>query len=168
MIRKLALTAAALVLISNTACADQGADHGDHDHGHDHSHDGVVFTAEDAWVRIPAPGRDVTAAYVSLSYHDGEAVLIGAQSSEAEAIELHTMAMEGDRMRMRRVESFTVPEGDTLELAPGGDHLMIFGLAPDALADGELVVTLEFESGETMDLSLEALQMAPEMSQHQH
>ncbi|NOY64557.1 MAG: copper chaperone PCu(A)C [Nitrospirae bacterium] len=45
--------------------------------------------------------------------------------------------------RMQLVKDFEVPAGETLELKPGGRHLMLFGL-PENLK-GEITIILHFE-----------------------
>ena len=60
----------------------------------------------------------------------------GASTDVSASVELHTMAMEGDVMQMRKVDNFKVEPGASLELKPGGDHIMLMGLkAP--LAEGQ-------------------------------
>ena len=54
--------------------------------------------------------------------------LVGFQSDLGERAELHTMAMEGDIMRMRQVQGYNIPADENHILKPGGDHIMIIGL----------------------------------------
>lgn len=122
---------------------------------------GDAFTLETGWVRNAVGGRDMTAGYVTLGNSGPAARLVGAQSPEAERIELHTMAMDGDVMRMRQVEGFDIPAGATLTLRSGGDHLMIFGLSSEASADGELELVLTFEDGRTFETALPFADSAP-------
>jgi hypothetical protein len=71
------------------------------------------------------------------------------------------MAMEGDVMRMRQVEAMDVPADGALSLVSGGDHLMIFGMSPDAATDGVLDVVLQFEGGRSVDAQLPFADAAP-------
>lgn len=120
------------------------------------------LTVAGGWVRNPVGGRAVTAGYFTLPGNGAPARLVAAQSREAERIELHTMAMDGDVMRMRQVEGMNVPANGALSLQAGGDHLMIFGLAPDAAEDGVLDVVLELEDGRTVDAQLPFADSAPD------
>ena len=52
--------------------------------------------------------------------------------------ELHEMAMDGQTMRMRRVESIALPAGKMVNLASGGYHVMLFDLKRQ-LKEGESV-----------------------------
>lgn len=71
--------------------------------------------------------------------------LLGASSSIARSVEIHTMSMEGGVMRMRPLpQGVPVPAGGSADLGPGGTHLMLLGLNK-ALAAGDAVpLTLEF------------------------
>lgn len=112
-------------------------------------------SVDGGWVRIPPGGRDVTAGFITVNANYNTR-LVGMTTTEAERIEMHTMAMEGDVMRMREVEGYDIRAGETFRLSSGGDHLMIFGLADGALDDGQLSVTLEFEDGARVDAVLPA------------
>lgn len=123
---------------------------------------GEAFTVIDGWVRNPAGGRAVTAGYFTLKGGEDAARLVGVDSAEADRIELHTMELDGDIMRMRQVDAMDVLPNGALTLQSGGDHLMIFGLAPDAAEDGVLDVVLEFEDGRRVEAQLPFADSAPE------
>lgn len=114
------------------------------------------------WVRTPAAGRDVTAGYVSLRAGAEDDQLVGASSPIATRVELHTMEDDGEVMRMRQVEAIDLPAGEVVSLAPGGDHLMLFGVDTSAL-DGEVEVTLEFASGAMSTVRLPLSFTAPDI-----
>lgn len=82
--------------------------------------------------------------------------LIGARSDAAERVELHTH-IEDDSGVMRMIEvieGFLIPaEGEHL-LARGGDHLMFLGLTRAFNHGDEIMVTLSFEEGEDMDITI--------------
>jgi copper(I)-binding protein len=64
--------------------------------------------------------------------------LVGVKTPVAGHVELHQMAMEGQTMRMRAVESIDLPAGQTVNLASGGYHVMLFDLQRQ-LKEGEQV-----------------------------
>jgi hypothetical protein len=53
--------------------------------------------------------------------------LIAAGSPAFASAEFHRSAMEGGVMTMKPVEAIDLPAGETVELAPGGYHIMLFG-----------------------------------------
>ncbi|MGY6661228.1 MAG: copper chaperone PCu(A)C [Glycocaulis sp.] len=123
--------------------------------------DAVAPELLSGWVRTPPGGRDVTAGYVTLRAGAEDDQLVGASSPIASRVELHTMEDDGEVMRMRQVEAIDLPAGEMVALAPGGDHLMIFGVDTASL-DGEVEVTLEFASGASSTVRLPLSAIAPE------
>lgn len=87
-----------------------------------------------------------TAAYVTISNNGPEPDwLIGVSAPDFEAAELHEVRMEGDVMKMSPVESIMLPAGETVELAPGGYHIMLFGAAKQFKPGDSFPMTLTFE-----------------------
>jgi len=106
-------------------------------------------------VRVPMPGRSVTAGYFTLVNNTTVAVeLVKASSTAFSRVELHQHIKQDDVMRMVEVESISVEPGATLVFQPGGLHLMLF--EPQvALTVGDTVsVTLYFADNTTKELQL--------------
>ncbi|MCC6164846.1 MAG: copper chaperone PCu(A)C [Acidobacteria bacterium] len=106
---------------------------------------------EGAWIRQPAPSRDVTAAYVVL-VNDGDTPvsIVSGTSTAATTIELHEMAMKDGMMRMRRVQEIVVPPRGRITLAPGGLHLMLFGLTSPLQVGARVELVLGTADGKTI------------------
>lgn len=151
MIRLTAILAPALIL---AACGEAASP------GSEPIADAAQITVDGGWVRIPPGGRDVTAGFITVNANYNTR-LVALTTNEAERIEMHTMAMEGDVMRMREVDGYDIRAGEPFRLASGGDHLMIFGLTEGALDDGEMAVTLEFEDGAMVEAVLPASATQP-------
>ncbi len=85
---------------------------------------------EGAWVRALPPTQSNTAAYLTV-HKDGAAVakLVDASAAGADRVEFHTTREVDGYMRMSRLDTLEVAAGESLQLAPGGTHLMLFGLA---------------------------------------
>lgn len=113
-----------------------------------------VLEVDNAFIVRPATGRDITGAGMTISVIGPETALIAAESEIADSIELHTMAMEDDVMRMRKVDSFDISEGAPLVLERGGDHLMLFGVKETIHQDesADVLLTFRNEKGETQTL----------------
>ncbi|MFG6157332.1 copper chaperone PCu(A)C [Halomonas sp. 1390] len=124
------------------------------------------LTVEGAHVRAVPPGSPTTAAFMTLS-NPGETdlALVGGSSPLAGRLELHNHVMVDGVMQMRRVEAIPLPAGETVRLAPGGWHLMMFELAASP-AEGERVeLTLTLDSGEAITLEAPVQRVQPmEMS----
>ena len=103
------------------------------------------IAVEAPFARASAGTAGAGAAYMTLKSAEASADrLTSASTPAAERAELHTHVMEGDVMRMREVDSIEIPAGGTVELKPGGLHIMLIGLkAP--LKEGEsFPLTLSF------------------------
>lgn len=121
------------------------------------SESGVVLSYTDAFVMEPIGERDMTMGGVRLSVAGGDVTLLSAQSDAFGTVELHTMAMVDDRMRMRKVDSFEIADGGTLELKRGGDHFMMFDIGDDVVGGETVDITLTFDAdGQEQTLVIEA------------
>ncbi|NBC20172.1 MAG: copper chaperone PCu(A)C [Alphaproteobacteria bacterium] len=110
--------------------------------------------AGNAFIMEPPGGRDLTMGGVDLSATGGDFRLVGARSTIAERIEIHTMEMTDGKMRMRKVEDIQIPAGETVQLERGGDHLMMFGI--DTIAAGEKhMIELELVGPDAEELVIE-------------
>ena len=102
------------------------------------------------WVRQPAAGASVTAAYFHLENRSDATIRLTAiDSPVAEAVELHDLVEDaGGIMRMRPLTSgLTVPPGGAEALAPGGRHVMLIGLRQSLTSDTIVPLTLRFADG---------------------
>jgi len=99
-----------------------------------------------AFLRPPVVAGGPGAAFFTITNHGPADRLIAASAPAARVTELHTHVRDGDVMRMRKVDAIAVPEQGQVELKPGGDHVMLFGLDPASTAPGtRLPLTLVFE-----------------------
>ncbi|MCE9633749.1 MAG: copper chaperone PCu(A)C [Methylophilales bacterium] len=110
----------------------------------------AAVTISDAWVRATKPGQEVGAAYMTLNSSDWSC-LTKVNSTDAGAVEIHSMSMDNGVMKMRMLEHLELPAGKPVKLAPGGFHLMLFDLKKPLTAGGklELLLTFENEKGQT-------------------
>lgn len=100
---------------------------------------------QDAWIRATVPQQKATGAFMKLTApHDRK--LVKASSPLTQAVEIHEMAMADNVMKMRQVQSVDLPAGQTVELKPGGYHIMLLNL-PRQVKDGETIpLTLTFSA----------------------
>jgi len=134
---------------------------GDHGHGGHNAaaDDGAIklgdLTLSNGFSRATPPGAPVAGGFVTIANAGAGDRLISASVDFAGRAEIHEMAMEGEVMRMRQLpEGLTIPAGETVELKPGGYHLMFMELK-QPLVEGETVnVTLKFEKAGEVTLPL--------------
>mgnify|MGYP006211174015 CR=1 FL=1 len=119
-----------------------------------------ALSVDHGQVRQPMPGRTVTAGYFSLHNGTAEAVqLVGASSPLFARVELHQHSHKDGMMRMEQIEHIVIPAGESVELAPGGLHLMLFE-APGTLQVGQSIeLILHFADGQQLPASLPVVAM---------
>ena len=109
----------------------------------------------DAWAAPTPAGVDVGAGYLTISNGTGgDDRLLSATSPRAQRVEVHEMSMDGAVMQMRPVAQVEIPAGQDVQLAPGGMHLMFYGVAAPFAEGQEIPIQLNFETAGTIDVSL--------------
>jgi len=114
-------------------------------------------TATDAWVRGTVPAQKSTGAFVTLTSTE-DARVVSVTTPAASSAQIHESLMDGGRASMRHVESLRLPAGRSVELRPGGYHVMLEGLARP-LAEGErvpLTFTIEDQGGRRTRVEVDA------------
>lgn len=110
---------------------------------------------KDAWARASVPGQKATGAFMKITARDG-ARLVAVSSPAAGVAEVHEMKMEGDVMRMRAVQGgLDLPAGKTVELKPGGYHVMLMDLKTTLPKDSTLPLTLVFKDAKGVESKVE-------------
>ena len=100
------------------------------------------------WVRGTVPMQQASGAFMQLSA-DKTTRLVAAQSPVAKVVELHEMVMDNNVMKMRQIPGLDIVPGSTLDLKPGGFHIMLIELKQQ-LKGGDMVpITLVFEDTQT-------------------
>ena len=114
-------------------------------------------TVSDAWVRGTVPSQRVTGAFMKVEAAKGGAI-VGASSPVAGVVELHEMRLEQDVARMRRIDRIPLPEAGTLELRPGGYHLMLIDVKEPLKANDAVPITLRVEQpdGSVQEIEVQA------------
>jgi copper(I)-binding protein len=90
------------------------------------------------WARATPGGVKNGVVYLTF-VNDGKTAdrLLKASTPIAAGVMLHTNIKEGDIVRMRDVDAVEIPAGKTVELKPGGLHIMLMGLT-QPLKDGDM------------------------------
>jgi len=126
---------------------------------------------EDAWMRSAADGAaDSHEAGQAMSEHGGSNSaaylvinndgrepdrLIRAETDFAHSTELHISENVDGVMTMRPVEAVDIPAGGTVELKPGGLHIMLVGLTQDLNPGDKLPITLIFDKAGKITIDAE-------------
>jgi len=107
------------------------------------------------FVRATPPGAKVAGAFMSIENQGKEADrLVAASSPVAGAVEIHEMTTEGGLMKMRAVKGIDLKPGATVELRPGGYHVMLEDLKQPLKQGDQIPVLLTFEKAGVVEVKV--------------
>lgn len=126
---------------------------------------------KDAWVRASVQGQQATGAFMKITAKENMK-LVGISSPVAGVAEVHAMKMDGNVMTMRAVQGgLDLPAGKTVELSPGGYHVMLMDLKSRLSKDSTVPLTLVFKDAKGVESKVELkvpVAMSLNASQHKH
>ncbi len=107
------------------------------------------LTFSDPWLRAVPPVSPTMAGYVTLENTGDKAVVItGASTMIAGHAMLHAMETGDDGTRkMAHLHHLSIPAGGSVELAPGGKHLMLMKLKRVPAAGETVNICFHLASG---------------------
>ena len=98
-----------------------------------------------AWSRATVAGQSTAAVYLTIANKGGgDDKLLNASTPIGQAT-LHSSTMDGGVMRMRPLESLDIPAQSTVQLKPGGTHIMVTGVKQPLIAGSSFPLALHFE-----------------------
>jgi copper(I)-binding protein len=132
------LTATALLLAAGTLVHAQG----------------VRVTTSHA--RATVPQQQSAGAYLTLENRGKDSDrLVAVSTPVAKTVEIHTMTLDGNVMRMREVDGIELQPAAKIEMKPGeGYHLMLMGLQQPLKAGERFTLTLRFEKAGKVDVQV--------------
>lgn len=104
-------------------------------------------TLESGWAKA---GSGMTAVFGTVvNGTEREVTIIGGSSASADEVQVHTMAKQPDgSMKMvQKKDGLSVPAGGSVELAPGGDHIMLVGLAAPLVNGDDVSLLMTTSAG---------------------
>lgn len=141
----IAISTLLLLGLATTACAQQ------------ESPRPARLEVEALWVRATPPNAPVAGGFLTV-HNRGPADdrLLAVESATAQRVEIHEMRHVDGVARMRELEQgLPLPAGSTVELKPGGYHLMFIQPARPFVAGERIAATLVFEKAGRRDASFE-------------
>lgn len=105
---------------------------------------------EGGWARATVQGQKATGAFMKLTA-DKSLRLVSVSSPAAGVAEIHEMKMEGNVMKMRALPVLELPAQQTVELKPGGHHLMLMDLKTPLMKDSSVSLTLTFRDASGLE-----------------
>lgn len=117
---------------------------------------GDIVAVTNAYVREALPGAMTNAGYMKfVNTGSGDLTLVGVESDAFSSIEIHEMTNVDGLMKMRRLDELVIPANGSIELAPGGKHLMMHSPTDVLRAGKQIGITLAFASGVTQSFNVD-------------
>ena len=107
------------------------------------------------WTRATPGGAKIAGGYLKIT-NTGKSAdrLVSAVSAGADRVEIHEMSMTDGVMKMRPLaDGLTIKPGETVELKPGGLHMMFMDIKQPLKQGDKLRATLTFEKAGKLDVN---------------
>ena len=112
-------------------------------------------TVKEPWVRGTVPQQKATGVFMQITSVQ-DARLVEAKSPVAGVVEIHEMAIEKDVMKMRALPNgLDLPAGKSVELKPGGYHVMLMDLKQQMKEGDSVPMTLVIEGKDKKRTTIE-------------
>jgi copper(I)-binding protein len=121
------------------------------------------------WTRATPAGAKVAGGYMTITNTGKDSDrLVGGSFSRAGRFEVHEMKMDSGVMKMRELQGgLEIKPGQTVQLKPGGYHVMFLDLS-EPLKQGETIKgQLRFEKAGTVDIEYKVESIGAQSSGHQ-
>lgn len=122
-----------------------------------------TIKASGAWIRLPpTPAMPMAAGFVRIDNPCAQAVsIVGAESLSFGDVSLHESRMVDGVNQMRELDSLPIAAKQSVQLKPGGLHLML--MQPESpLQEGEQpVITLKLKDGRSLPVTFTVRKTAP-------
>jgi copper(I)-binding protein len=123
----------------------------------------------DAWVREAPPASRVLAAYMHITnLTETDLTITGITSPDFDSAELHRTLVEDGMARMLPVPRLTIPASDSIQLEPGGLHLMLSEPLRPLVEGDSVTLILHRSDGICITLPVPVQRGAGEVHMHHH
>ncbi|HEY3487764.1 MAG TPA: copper chaperone PCu(A)C [Gammaproteobacteria bacterium] len=132
-----------------------------------HAADNLIF--HNAYIAAAPPAAAAMAGYMSVE-NPGAGVrsITAISSADFSAVEIHRTIIAKGVARMEPVESLVIEPGATLELKPGGIHLMLLAPKHDFEAGETVLLELKESDGTLHSLAVKVQRRSGATHQHHH
>ena len=122
----------------------------------------TVPTVQAAWARPTVNGQSGGGGFLTITGGSAPDRLLSVSAGVAKLVELHTMELDGNVMRMRALDGgIAIPAGQRVELKPGGYHVMFLGLTQTLKSGAHFPLTLRFEQAGEVQVEMQVQPQPP-------
>ncbi len=117
---------------------------------------------EKAWVQLAPPTARAHAAYMQIHNSQTQAqTIIGLRADCCAMVMLHQTRNDGDKVKMDHLEYLEIPAHASVQLAPGGLHIMLMQATSELALGSKVTISFDFRDGSTQDVELNVKQVNP-------
>lgn len=117
----------------------------------------ATLAVEKAWVRLSPVAGAPSSAYFTLKGGTKDETLTAVAAPDATRAEMHERLSNAGIERMADLKLVALRAGSQVVFAPGGKHVMLFGLKPSVQAGGTTPLTFTFGSGQTITVNAKVM-----------
>lgn len=109
----------------------------------------------DAWANPPLVPQNNMAVYLTIENPtDTARSVVSVSTDDAAGAELHQMQMNGKMMMMTPIPSLEVPAKGSVQLKPGGYHIMLTGVKKPLKPGDEMKIALKLDNGKSIPVTV--------------
>jgi copper(I)-binding protein len=110
----------------------------------------ATVVIHDAWVRESTATRTSSAAYMRIENRTSRAVaLVQVTVPGVRTAQVHVSVDRQGQAAMEPIATLTIAAGGSIDLAPGGMHVMLTGIARPLVTGTSIDMRLTFDDGHT-------------------
>lgn len=107
-----------------------------------------VLAVVDGSIRPGLTADRPSAAYFTITGGPAPVALVAVTADAAQRAEMHETVRENGVVSMRAIQRVPVAANETVRFAPGGRHVMLFGLNPTAVRAGRTPMVFIFSNND--------------------
>lgn len=122
-----------------------------------------------AWSPQAPSVAKVMAGYMQIHNNTEKDIKItSAKSPVFSRVEIHLTKMKDGMMSMIKQDNLKIPAHKMIELKPGGLHMMLIGRKQEIKSGSTIAVTLTFDNGENVNITLDVKEARQQEEHHHH
>lgn len=108
----------------------------------------------DPYAKATPPNAKNSAAFMKIENKSNSDIeLLAASSNISKVTEIHTHIEENGMKKMIQIPSIKIPANSSVELKPGGFHIMFLGIQNQINENSNIDLNLTFSDGKTYELT---------------
>ncbi|MBP3675492.1 MAG: copper chaperone PCu(A)C [Campylobacter sp.] len=108
----------------------------------------------DPYAKATPPNAKNSAAFMKIENKSSNDIeLLSASSNISKVTEIHTHIEENGMKKMIQIPSIKIPANSSVELKPGGLHIMFLGIQNQINENSNIDLNLTFSNGKTYELN---------------